>query len=236
MLTARVNARLADDADPSRYLVEVMISTPKGDRPLQSYVGTAVMGSEKAVPRPKLDVFDITATGEDLEYPLYGFPEEVPLLFHGPSFQGVQEVLNCNERQLSLACQLGAVTPSTQGSFGTSAVNPYLYDVYLQGVWLWLVISTNYAGLPSAIGKAEHYAPLDFDQPFYLTVRIKANGHSSLIADVIAHDGSGQIYDRLTDVEFTLSRELFKRMLDEEEEFTRIAQEAAERRTEEAAT
>lgn len=38
--------------------------------------------------RPRLGSFDLHKDDEPLGYPLYGTPQEGPLLFHGPSFRG----------------------------------------------------------------------------------------------------------------------------------------------------
>ncbi|MEA3396671.1 MAG: SDR family NAD(P)-dependent oxidoreductase, partial [Chloroflexota bacterium] len=58
-------------------------------------------------------------------------------LFHGPSFQGVDRVLNFGPETLTLRCHTPQVNPETQGQFPIQTLNPFLTDVQLQSLLIW---------------------------------------------------------------------------------------------------
>jgi hypothetical protein len=46
------------------------------------------------------------------------------------------------------------------------------------------------------------------DRPFYVSLEVRNNGRTSLIADVTAHDEAGAVYCRMLGAEVTVSKKL----------------------------
>ena len=199
-----------------RHALTISVHSRTGSERQNRYMGTVVLSRELSL-RPRLGAFDLGKDDEPLGYPLYGTPQEGPLLFHGPSFRGLREVLNGGDHGLTLACELKPVEEAMQGQFRTTSFNAYLGDVFMQAPWLWLILGSDYAGLPSAIGRVDQFAALGFGQPFFLSMTIKSLTQASLLVDIAVHDETGQLYFRLSDVQFTVSRQLRERLVGRED-------------------
>ncbi|NTB97748.1 SDR family oxidoreductase [Agrobacterium tumefaciens] len=199
-----------------RHALTISVASRTGSERHNRYIGTVVLSREMSL-RPRLGSFDLHRDDEPLGYPLYGTPQEGPLLFHGPSFRGLREVLNGGDHGLTLACELTPVEEAMQGQFRTTSFNAYLGDVFMQAPWLWLILGSDYAGLPSAIGRIDRFATLGFGEKFFLSMTIKSLTQASLLVDIAVHDEVGQLYFRLSDVQFTVSRQLRERLVGRED-------------------
>ncbi|MBN1873646.1 MAG: SDR family NAD(P)-dependent oxidoreductase [Anaerolineae bacterium] len=135
------------------------------------------------------------------------------ILFHGPSFQGVDRVLNLSLRGLTMRCVLPAISSEQQGQFPVQTFNPYLTDVQLQSLLIWAGHFYQMGGLPLRIQKGEQYRPACFDEVTYASLEVREHSARKLVADVTVHDVEGRIYNRVIGAEITLSarlKELFK--------------------------
>ncbi|MCD4739087.1 MAG: SDR family NAD(P)-dependent oxidoreductase [Anaerolineae bacterium] len=130
------------------------------------------------------------------------------ILFHGPAFQGVEQVLNCDAEGLTMRARSPFVSLETQGQFPVRSFNPYLTDVQLQSLLIWATDNHGYGGLPMQIQKGELYREVAFGDETYVTLQIKSNSEQRLVADVIVHDEDGYVYSRVTDAEITLSERM----------------------------
>jgi NAD(P)-dependent dehydrogenase (short-subunit alcohol dehydrogenase family) len=125
-------------------------------------------------------------------------------LFHGPTFQGVQNLLNINHDKITIECFLPSLDERKQGQFPVQTFNPYIVDVQIHSLWLWTQHFYQLGCLPSEIIKLEQFAPLPFDEKFYISCEIKSNTESAVIGDVIAHDCEGKIYYQLLGAKGTI--------------------------------
>jgi hypothetical protein len=64
------------------------------------------------------------------------------------------------------------------------------------------------ACLPLKAGLLEHFAPIAFGEPFYVTMEVCSSSESKLITNVYAHDKHGRLYMRLMEAEVTNSPRL----------------------------
>lgn len=218
LLEAQIEPAVATHglAAGDRHALTISVFSGSGSERHNRYIGTVVLSREMSL-RPRLGSFDLRKDDEPLGYPLYGTPQEGPLLFHGPSFRGLREVLNGGDHGLTLACELTPVEEAMQGRFRTTSFNAYIGDVFMQAPWLWLILGSDYAGLPSAIGRVDRFATLGFGEPFFLSMTIKSLTQASLLVDIAVHDDVGQLHFRLSDVQFTISRQLRERLVGREE-------------------
>ena len=84
-----------------------------------------------------------------------------------------------------------------QGQFPVQTFNPYIADVQIHALWIWTQYFYQEGCLPSKITIFEQFAPIPFEQTFYVSCEIKSKTDSSVTADVIAHDRQGKIYTRM---------------------------------------
>ncbi|MGC9395797.1 MAG: SDR family NAD(P)-dependent oxidoreductase [Anaerolineae bacterium] len=153
---------------------------------------------------PVFTAFDLSETESMPGERLYA--EQV--LFHGPSFRGVERVLNIGPGGLTLRCLLPEISRETQGQFPVQTFNPYLTDVQLQSLLIWAALFKQSPGLPLRIQRGEQFRPVQFGEPVYVTLTVQSSSDTSLVADVTVHDAQGLVYSRVTGAEITLSPRL----------------------------
>ncbi|MBK1986540.1 SDR family NAD(P)-dependent oxidoreductase [Sphaerospermopsis aphanizomenoides BCCUSP55] len=125
-------------------------------------------------------------------------------LFHGTTFQGVTSVLNASPGKLTIECKLPQPTAQQQGQFPVQTFNPYIADVQIHALWLWTQHFHQIGCLPAEIQTFEQFAPVPFDETFYVTCEVKSKTESNVIADVITHNRQGQIYNRMIGAKGTI--------------------------------
>ena len=125
-------------------------------------------------------------------------------LFHGASFQGVKAVLNVNRNKLTAECFLPEVSIATQGQFPVQTFNPYIVDVQIHALWLWLQHNHQEICLPSEIISYEQFFPIPFARTFYVSCEVKSKTKAAVVADLIAHDERGKVYTRMRGAKGTI--------------------------------
>jgi acyl transferase domain-containing protein/NAD(P)-dependent dehydrogenase (short-subunit alcohol dehydrogenase family) len=126
--------------------------------------------------------------------PIYGNGEGS--LFHGLAFQGVRNILVMTPKKIVLECCLPPLTPEQQGQFAVQAFNPYISDVEIHSIWLWLQHFHKEACLPAEFGRFEQFTMVPFDETFYVTMTVQSRTDTALNADLSVHDDQGRIYTR----------------------------------------
>ncbi|MGC9467048.1 MAG: SDR family NAD(P)-dependent oxidoreductase [Anaerolineae bacterium] len=130
------------------------------------------------------------------------------ILFHGPSFQGIQEVLTMDASGLVMRCRLPQMSWETQGQFAVQGFNPYVADVQLQSLLVWSHYHLGSAGLPLRIAQGVQYKPLSFDADTYVTMQVTSTHPRSLTADVVVQAPDGVVCMEVQGAEITLSERL----------------------------
>ena len=129
-------------------------------------------------------------------------------LFHGPLFQGVTEVLSYSRDHLTMACRLPKLRDQEQGQFALQTVNPFMTDVMLQSMVVWVSKFHEAGSLPLSCQQGEYLRPLPFETPFYVTLTVRESNDMNLTADIVACDEQGQLYARLMGAKVTISKRL----------------------------
>jgi len=129
-------------------------------------------------------------------------------LFHGPLFQGVEQVLNLSQTHLTMACRLPVLSDYQQGQFPVQTVNPYLLDIMLQSMVIWVGQFHQAGSLPLELKQVEFFKPLPFDESFYVALTVRNSTDLNLVADINALNAQGEIYARLTSAKVTISKRL----------------------------
>jgi NAD(P)-dependent dehydrogenase (short-subunit alcohol dehydrogenase family) len=125
-------------------------------------------------------------------------------LFHGASFQGVKKVLDFSDRNITIECLLPKLSPKQQGQFPVQTFNPYIVDVQIHALWLWLQHNHQEICLPSEIINYQQFAPIDFDRKFYVICEVKSKTKTAVVADIITCDRDNKIYSRMLGAKGTI--------------------------------
>lgn len=125
-------------------------------------------------------------------------------LFHGACFQGIKTVLNVDKYKLTAECYLPSLSLDRQGQFPVQTFNPYLVDVQVHSLWLWLQQNHQEICLPSEIITYEQFATIPFDRTFYVSCEVKNKTKTAVVADVITHDEAGKVYSRMLGAKGTI--------------------------------
>ncbi|MEH2394800.1 MAG: SDR family NAD(P)-dependent oxidoreductase [Nostoc sp.] len=118
-------------------------------------------------------------------------------LFHGPSFQEIQKVLNITTEKITTQCLWEQISDKQQGQFPVQWVNPYTTDLSMHALWVWTQHFHQEGCLPGQVAKYEQFATTPPNESFYVSCEVKAKTPSSATADFIIHNREGQVYSRL---------------------------------------
>jgi NAD(P)-dependent dehydrogenase (short-subunit alcohol dehydrogenase family) len=164
---------------------------------------------EKISVAPIYEFFNREQTEQHLNKSFY--QTDSSSLFHGSAFQGVKKVFNITPQKITIECLLNNLTAKQQGQFPVQTFNPYIVDVQIHPLWIWTQHFYQLGCLPSGIDNFEQFAPIPFDEKFYISCEIKSKTESAVIGDVIAHDSQGKIYSQMLGAKGTiLPKELAK--------------------------
>jgi hypothetical protein len=129
-------------------------------------------------------------------------------LFHGRSFQGVEQVLNLTEERVTMRCRLPISDARYQGQFPVQAFNYFMTDIGFQSMGIWARRTYGMGSLPLRAGAGQHYADVPWGGAFLVTLLIRNHSETSLTTDLIMHDETGRVYMRVDGGEVTLSERL----------------------------
>ncbi len=129
-------------------------------------------------------------------------------LFHGPTFRVVERVISLSDQGLKMQCRLPVIGEDKQGQFPVRGFNPYAADALFQAMLVWVRRHRDAGSLPSKVATLEHGCSIPVDRAFYVSLEVRDNGRTSLIADVTAHDEAGTVYCRMLGAEVTVSKKL----------------------------
>jgi hypothetical protein len=129
-------------------------------------------------------------------------------LFHGPSFQGVEQVLNVNEQRVTTRCRAPVLPIEQQGQFPIQTLNPFLTDIQFQCMLVWVRRYHQAGGMPLGASRVENYRRIMPGEQFFVSMEVQESSPSKLLARVIAHDEQGYIYMQVTGTDITISTRL----------------------------
>lgn len=198
-------SELEKDRATGTLRVEAQISSQAvNGRPHYHY--RALLTLSAAPPAPRYyEGFDLREQGEAVDgAALY----RTGVLFHGPSFRGVQRVLHCTPARLTMRCVAPLVDEAAQGQFPIGWFNPYAADVQQQSAVIWAMLQRRSGSLPLRNERMELLAPLAPGQPFYVSLEVRSSTDHGMVGDIISHDAQGRVYARVLGAEVTLSERL----------------------------
>ncbi len=133
-------------------------------------------------------------------------------LFHGASFQGVDQVLHVSPGKLVMQCILPEIDEHQQGQFPVQTANPFIYDAIVQCLLIWAQYSYQAPCLPSRLENLVQYRSIPFGEPCLVTMEVQSQSETSVVGDITVQDPSGQVYVEIKGLEGTIST-LLKRFI-----------------------
>ncbi len=129
-------------------------------------------------------------------------------LFHGASFQGVEQVTKIDEQTLLMECRLASIPEEQQGQFIVQTFNPFTTDVVIQSILIWMQLIHQSGALPMEIQDISQFGVIPWQQKFYVSMEVQLKTDTNVVAKVTAYDEQGKIYALLSGVKFTISKRL----------------------------
>jgi NAD(P)-dependent dehydrogenase (short-subunit alcohol dehydrogenase family) len=126
-------------------------------------------------------------------------------LFHGPSFQGVDQVMHISPGRLVMRVVLPHVPDEAQGQFPVLSANPFIYDAVVQCLLVWTQYFHNAPCLPSRMKKLVQYRRIPFDTPCFVTMEIISHSDTAVVANLSVQDPAGRLLMRIEELEGTIS-------------------------------
>lgn len=208
-----------DDALGSDFVLELK----EVRKDVDELVVDVMIRSQNAAGKPRFHYSaQLTLVARLPNAPTYSPPDDPPLeepfvgerlyqdgtLFHGYSFQGVQEVFSLNEQGLIMRCQLPRVDDAYQGQFPVQAFNYFMVDIGLQSIGTWARKRYDMGSLPLRAGRGEFFGDAYPGQTFYVTMRVESHTEFNVTATITLYDEQFLVIARISQLEVTMSKRL----------------------------
>ncbi|WP_016952040.1 type I polyketide synthase [Anabaena sp. PCC 7108] len=180
------------------------ISSKSPDGKIRYHFSSNIILKRSASTPPNYEFLNLQQDDQFLSKNQLLYQHGASSLFHGTTFQGVKSVLNASPAKLTLECYLPQPTSQQQGQFPVQTFNPYIADVQIHFLWIWTQQFHQLGCLPAEIQSFEQFAPVPFDETFYVTCEIKSQTALTAMADVITHNRQGQVYNRMIGAKGTI--------------------------------
>lgn len=130
-------------------------------------------------------------------------------LFHGPYFQGIEQILDCTESQIVLSCKAPVVPLAEQGQFPVGSVNTFFTDIQYQGMVVWVQKFMEGAkSLPLQTDSAVVYRNVPFGKELFVHVGITEATDFKMEAECTVYDEEGTVYMKTAGATVTVSKQL----------------------------
>jgi NADP-dependent 3-hydroxy acid dehydrogenase YdfG len=129
-------------------------------------------------------------------------------LFHGPSFHGIQQVLQIDKEKVIIRVLIPQIEGSVQGQFSARITNPFINDAIVQSLLLWTQEFYDAPCLPSRLHKWEQFRMIPFDVPVWAILSITYHNDHAVVGNILVQDENGGEFFTFTGLEGTISNHL----------------------------
>jgi hypothetical protein len=130
-------------------------------------------------------------------------------LFHGKYYQGIEEVIDCNENRIVFSCKAPNIPSKDQGQFPVMSVNAFFADIQYQGIVVWAQKFKNGAkSLPLQTKAVNLYQDVPFDKTLWVCIDIVNQNDFKVMANCTVYDENGKVFMYSEDAAVTVSKEL----------------------------
>ena len=204
-----MNATAVDDGES--LVVDTKISSINAQGKIVFHYGAQLTLARQLLTSPKVHLA-IPTSPESAEA-LY----TNGTLFHGPSLQGISEILECNEQGLLLRCQVPVIATEKQGDFPLSnsgnQSNIFANDIAYQAMLVWAKKELGLGSLPSSTQSWTVYREVILDECFYLQLTVvkssgKGKQRGALTADIQLISDNNEVLSEIKSAKVTASANL----------------------------
>ncbi len=129
-------------------------------------------------------------------------------LFHGPAFQGIQEVTRLDEHMVVTRVSLPALSDADQGQFPVRSANAFFNDAVVQSLLIWTQEYQHAPCLPSRLHEWVQYRVVPFDMPVWAILTVTFHNGHAVSGDILVVDDAGYEFFHYTGLEGTISSQL----------------------------
>lgn len=130
------------------------------------------------------------------------------MLFHGESFQKIQQVLNITTTRLTITCLLSPLADHQRQQFTHQTIDVIAQELQYQSLFIWVHHFHQAGSLPVSYQRSEHFQSIPVSQPFYVSTEVIASTSTKLVSNIVTHDAQRQLYSRILGAEVTLTPKL----------------------------
>jgi len=194
------------EKDEEKIVFETTVFSEGKKLPTNHYRATITVLNQKSFPKSPKFEHQISGTYQPSNGQIL---YQDGSLFHSPYFQGIKEILDCNEHQIVLSCIAKEVPLSEQGQFPVGSINTFFADIQYQGMLVWVQKNCDGANsLPLKTDSAILYRPVPFGKELFVTVKVQEVDESKLVAECTVYDEQGVVYIKTSGAAVTISRQL----------------------------
>ncbi len=194
------------EKNAEKIVFETTVLSEGGKLPNYHYKATVTLLNKKSIPEASLFSHQISGN--------YSVTDGTTLyqdgsLFHGTYFQGIEQILDCTEEQIVLACKAPEVPLSEQGQFSVQSINTFFADIQYQGMVVWVQKYLDGAkSLPLQTDSATIYKKIPFGKELFVNVNIREASDFKMVADCMVYDSEGVLYMQTKGAAVTVSKQL----------------------------
>ncbi len=181
--------------------VDSVIYSEQGGRRVNHYGATVVLTnteSEEAMAVPSLNADDKRSAAN--------FYQD-NTLFHGEGLQLLESIVKADEQEMVFEAKVATYTPEQEGQFLDGDFSNLSLDALLQASLVWAKEYRDLASLPLKVSKASYFSVIEEDS-FFISLKVKEQGASKMVADLEAFSKDGKVYARFEGAEITMSKQL----------------------------
>ena len=189
-----------------KIVFETKVMSEGRKLPTNHYRATVILINKKALPESPKFEHTVSGTYQPTEGAIL---YKDGSLFHGKHFRGIEQILDCTEKQIVLSCKAPEVPLSEQGQFPVHSINTYFADIQYQGMLVWVQMNYDgYNSLPLQTDSATIYRPVPFGKKLYVNVSVQQADESKLVANCTVYDDQGTVYIKTLGATVTISKQL----------------------------
>jgi len=128
--------------------------------------------------------------------------------FHGPSFQGIQQVLLLNEEKVITKVFLPELSAAAMGQFPVRSTNPFINDAVVQSLLLWTQENYDAPCLPSRLHQCDQYHISAFNESIFVILKVTQHNQNAVSGDIQVMDEHGREFFSFFGLEGTISKQL----------------------------
>lgn len=199
--------KLLPEAPAGQKVYETAVTSWNGnERKIFHYTGQVTLAKEIPVPPKHPSVrelmLDVYKARKGSEFYQDG------TLFHGPLFQGIQDVFLVNECSVITRVELPEMDTQLQGQFPARTTNPFITDAIVQSLLIWTQSFNDAPCLPSRLHHWDQYRMIPFGVPAWAILTVTFHNDYAVTADILVQDEDGNEYFQFKGLEGTISKNL----------------------------